>query len=191
MGSEMCIRDSPIVRVLYGDQWDDSAELAEALILWACITAVFSYCREALVSVGRLTLSLTKEAVALLTKISLIIVAVAHGLEGVAVAVIAVGVLELVITTWFLNIAIGFKPMDLGRSCFKSALVALFPLTACHGLAPWVYGAIDHELVQAIVFVALGSATWLIGLYLFKHPLHHELERILSKASEVITSFRT
>ena len=179
----------PIVRVLYGGQWDSSVAIAEILITWACIAAVFSYNREALVSVGRLTLALIKEAIGLSARVVLIIIAVASGLETVAIAIVAVGVMALVITTWFLNMAIGSRPLDLVRACIRSALFATLPLAVCHGLSPWIYSEVTYELVQVIIFVPLEICSWLIGLYLFKHPLRHELERVLSKASEVITSF--
>ena len=181
----------PVVRLLYGDQWDASVPIAEALIFWAALVATFSYGGHALLSVGCLNLNLAQASISLAARFGAVLYAVQYGLQSIAVAFIAVGVLELVITTWFLYIAIGMTPLDLLRACTRSALVASLPLTACHGLAPAIYANISLEFFQVVAFGTLGMSCWLLGLYLFKHPLRLELHRVWDKGNELVTSIRS
>jgi O-antigen/teichoic acid export membrane protein len=167
----------PLVRLLYGDQWDASVPVAQILVVWGALAAVSQYSTDALLAVGRPGLVFIKEVAVCVSRFLAIIIGVRYGLEGAAVAACLAGVLELVLVTELMRIAIGTKRLALIRLCGHSGFVAVATGVACHAAAVYTTETFSSNVAQVASLVVIGMGVWVITVYLVRHPLVEELER--------------
>jgi len=171
----------PIVRLLYGNQWDQSVDLARLLAVAMALNVPVALCSTALMSSGAASTIARVTVVASLQAIVFAALGATQGLLGLGLAVIVSTAVSSVV--WLRATArhIGLPMQGMLHTLRRSGLVAL---SAGIGpvLALWLYGPYPANLVMPLV---LGGAGGLIGfvagVITFKHPLQRELAALWLK----------
>ena len=167
----------PIIRVLYGDQWDAAVPIAELLAVWGASSAFVCFSADALVAAGKVQLVFVKEALLFVLRAVAIVYAASFGLDGVTTAVVLLGLVEVAVVVVILKRGIGLSVRQLLFACRRSASMGVVTFVVCHGAAPLVYSFLASEVLQLMVFIALGAISWGAMVVLTKHPLLQELQR--------------
>lgn len=171
----------PIVRILFGDQWDMSIPLVRYLAVAAAIGAFWSLASQAMMAGGLVQKVFVAETVIQFTRIGLVLVAVFHGLEMVAASQIAVYAVGFLIYQWFLNRHLDIAFAGVLRASFKSFLVATLSLIGPSIVVlSWGLRPSNIVLSLAVASVACGVG-WLIGIVIFRHPIKDEVSTLFAR----------
>lgn len=171
----------PIVRLLYGSQWDQSVDLARLLAVAMALNVPVALCSTALMASGAASAIARATVVASLSAIAFAAVGATQGLLGLGVAVIVSSAVSSVI--WLRATArhIGLPMQGMLRALRQSGLVAL-SAAIWPALALWLYGPYPANVVMPLVLGGVGGLTGFVaGVMLFNHPLKRELAPLWSK----------
>lgn len=171
----------PIVRTLYGHQWDQSVDLARLLAVAMVFSVPASLCHTALLSSGGVT---TIARVTIFTAIqSVVFVALgaSQGLLALGAATIVSAAVSAVIWLRATSRHIGLPLRCLLRPLLQSASVALLAAIG-PALALWLYGPYPDALVMPLVLGGAGGvAGFAAGIMVSQHPLREEIVVLGSK----------
>ncbi|RJG07041.1 hypothetical protein D3870_14470 [Noviherbaspirillum cavernae] len=167
----MALLAYPIVRTLYGSQWDASVPLVELLCAEGAIISLSIFAGQVMVANGQVRIATVSQLIVQPFRVGAVLLASIYGLQAVAVALIASEVLSLAVVSWYVHKTITVRFTDLMRACGKSALVTL--CSACVPLlVRFMWDSADqrHWLPLAIGIAGAASG-WLVGMLLTRHAL--------------------
>jgi O-antigen/teichoic acid export membrane protein len=168
----------PIIRALYGTQWDQSVDLARLLAIAAAFSVPAALCQAVLLSSGGVTVIAKVTVIGAIQTILLVAMGATLGLNAVGMALIVSALVNSLLWQRATARHVGLPARVLTGSMRQSALVA-----ALSGLGPllslWVYGPYTDLLLMPLLVGAGGCAVgFVVGVELFKHPLTEELHRV-------------
>jgi O-antigen/teichoic acid export membrane protein len=162
----------PILRLLYGEQWDAAAPLIRIMCFSSAIYSMSSMSRYFLVAIGQVRAQARIDAMVVPVRIVLVIAAAPFGLAPVAWAIVAATVFRVTITMRCLARLGGIGAGQVACASSKGLL-----LTALSVLAPAAVVALAPD--SPPLAAAAGGASvllWLAGIVLVRHPLADELD---------------
>jgi O-antigen/teichoic acid export membrane protein len=181
----------PVIRLLYGRQWDEAVVIAQILCAGGAVMAVVILGGPLLTAIGEVRANLWRETAIQVPRAAFTLVAALHSLEAVAVAQVAAYLVALAVTQTSTRRFIGFGMPELVRSTWRSLALTAVTLAAASlplllllpnaaagiaagissdltddGLIPW------RSLLLPILF---GTCGWLAGAFLLNHPIRREI----------------
>jgi O-antigen/teichoic acid export membrane protein len=173
----------PILRLLYGAQWDAAAPLIRIMCFSSAIYSMSSMSRYFLVAIGEVRAQATIDAMVVPVRIVLIVAAAPFGLQAVAWAIVGATVFRVTITMRCLARLGG---IDVGQVAYASSKGLL--LTAISVLAPAAALALSPDSPALAVLAGAASVLlWLAGIVLVRHPLVDELDLARRKLAAAFT----
>lgn len=171
----------PIIRVLFGNQWDAAVPLMRWLCAAAIIDTLTYQCDAFLVAVGRVRTATRIAVQYQLARLALTVVAAFVSL----VAVAAVQVLVYVIATALYYRELGdFDVLSL-RRCVRSLIPSVsVSIATCVVPAIVVFwpGFVQGHIVLAFCVAVVGGCIgWFAAVLLIRHPLADELRNLVSR----------
>jgi len=172
----------PAIRLMFGDQWDQAAPIASVVAFWAILRSAHVMAPNAMVAVGKEGSMLLKEVIVF--TVFLLVTTIAYqqsGLIGVAYAFVFAGLVEFLISSWFMKyrVGVGFLSYCLGMA--SSAFVALVCWSAAKILDWHLSFENASPFVVFLYITAVLPPVWLGSVIIFKHPLAVQLQEIASK----------
>jgi O-antigen/teichoic acid export membrane protein/peptidoglycan/xylan/chitin deacetylase (PgdA/CDA1 family) len=161
----------PMVRALYGPQWDASVPIVQLLCVAGAVASISLIATQVMVANGQVRQATYCQLIAQPLRIGAVIAASAYGLQAFAAAIIVSEFVTLAVVSWFLDKAISVSPLRLVRACAKSALVAL-----CAAIVPLLVnlfwnGDAAHPWPPLLVGIAGAAVGWIGSLLLTGHSL--------------------
>lgn len=159
----------PMIRALFGDQWDAAVPLASILAFWAMLTSVHSFAASALIVTGNERFMFASGLLVFIFRLGGVIVAAPYGLEVIAWAIVASGMIELFINTWFIKKATGLSVRVFAVDFIPNIFIAFMcwlVVTLIDQIMP--FDETSPWLSLAVIAVCL-SATWVLLLRITKH----------------------
>ena len=175
----------PIVRVLYGTQWDSSVDLARMLCLGIAVGSPVPMCIAGLMAVDQATRVMRLTLVSTALGITLCALAAPHGNLTLGAAIVLNTTIS---TTLWLRAArgcIGLTWHDFRKTMFRSLLVAA---TSAIGPAAVVvvFGLRPHSPLPVLCLaVAVCVVGFVAGAYVSGHPIVSELERLRQRIRQL------
>jgi O-antigen/teichoic acid export membrane protein len=171
----------PVVRLLYGDQWDAAVPLIQVMCGASALYSMFSMARYLFLAGGQVRAQAQLDAQAVPLRIAAVLVAAPLGLEYVAWGVLA-GALGRSWLTWrclarLAGLPLGPQCAAVARSAALAGLTALGPLAARMALPAGPF--------QLLAAVAGAWLLWVSGVLWFRHELAGELLRLLDPAGRL------
>lgn len=171
----------PIVRLLYGDQWDQSVVLTRLLSVAMVFTVPASLCHIALMSVGAVNVIIRLTLFGAVLTLSLVGVGALYGLVGVGYAAIAIACIGSSVALWWTSRCINLPLTSLGKTLLLSAKV-IPPASVGPLLALWIFGLTPDNLILPLaVGGGVGVVGFIAGIWGFKHPIKREFDAILAR----------
>jgi O-antigen/teichoic acid export membrane protein/peptidoglycan/xylan/chitin deacetylase (PgdA/CDA1 family) len=170
---------APMIRALYGPQWDAAVPVARLLCVAAAIASVGLFATQAMIANCHVRSSTLCNLLVQPVRIVAVLAASTYGLSAIAAALVASECVALVVTSWFLHRTIGVRPFDLLRACVRSAAITL-----CTALAPllvWIHGGDDPANTWSALLTGIAGAAcgWIGSIVLTRHPLGQNLLPLL------------
>lgn len=165
----------PIIRILFGSQWDESVPLLRYLCVGAFLMAPFQLLGSILIGIGRIKDATL--AIVGMTAIQIIglFIAAQWGVEVVAIAFVVLALVRAILFYIILQRVLRFSFIELMHAMRRSFGVALLvgvpPLLTVTLLPPD-----PQQLWAPLLWGGVGaSGVWIASLFLFGHPLQNEL----------------
>ena len=174
------VNASPIILIIFGDQW----EAAVPLVKWLCLSQsvyVFTMNMEDMLKgLGLIKRVFRIQTIMPLVRISCILITAPFGIEAVAMGMVLVPIIRIFVIRKDL-LSLGIRFLDHAKPLSKSLGVAL---SSGVGLLlvnlTWSTDS-NGGLLLLIVSGVAWAMGWLLGLWLTNHPLETELVTILKK----------
>lgn len=171
----------PVMRILFGDQWDAAVPLMRWLCAAALIGTLMYQCNRFLVAVGRVGTATRVEVVYQCARIGITIAAAFYSLEAVAASQILVYLIAVVMYYRQLRVYSALAISNCARALVPSVVVTLATCVVPAAVVFWPGFVAQHLVTSfAIAFVG-GVAGWMIAIVATRHPLHGELRGVLSR----------
>lgn len=171
----------PIVRVLYGNQWDESVDLARLLAVAMAFSVPAALCETALLSSGAVATIARVTILSALQSVALVALGASQGLVTLGIAMIAAAAVTATLWLRATSRHIGLPLRGLLTTLRKSAVVALLAAIG-PALALWIYGPYPEVFLMPLVMGGAGGlAGFVVGVFLVQHPLQGEIMAVWSK----------
>lgn len=171
----------PIIRILFGDQWDAAVPLMRWLCAAAIVGTLTYQCSQFLVALGRVR-SVTR--VELKYQFARVALTIAAAFVSV-IAVAAVQILVYVIATaLYYRKLREYEALTLSHCAHALMPSVWVTLATCLGPAIvvlWPGLVRDHMLIAMLAAVPTGCIGWLVAVVLVHHPLVQELHHAWSR----------
>lgn len=176
----------PVVRTLYGAQWDGAVPLVQILAVSAAIQSIFFLAGQLYVALGQVKTQTQLQFMIQAVKIGSIVVAAPFGLKAIGVAMVLSTLLAALSHFLYLRHLIQLHFSDILIATRKSFGVAL--LSAAVPLAVFFYfGNTSEQLWTQLMIAGAGAAAgWIAGIFVFRHEMHEDLTNICIKAWKMI-----
>lgn len=184
----MALLAHPIVRVLYGPQWDASVPVVELLCLAGAIASMSIFATHVMIANGQVKQATIEQMLAQPIKVIAVLLAAAEGLRAVAIAMIVAEMAGIFITNHYLYHTIGVRITDLATACRQSALVTASSMVGPAMVLLFWPVASDASWQALCVGAVAALAGWLIGVMLTRHPAWAQLQEALPNTLKNICS---
>jgi O-antigen/teichoic acid export membrane protein len=165
----------PLLRLLYGDQWDAAAPLVRLMCCSSALYSMFSMARYLFVATGHVTAQARLDATAAPVRIAAVLLAAPFGLTWVAWAVVLGAVVRSWLTGRYLKRLAGLDLSAMLTAVRKSGLVAAATVPAPLAVL-WLMPPQPGRWCLPLVAGTGGALlSWLAGVVCFKHDLASEL----------------
>ena len=171
----------PAIKLLYGDQWGNSVDLTRILAVATVVSVPAALSRTALLAAGYVNTVVKVTILTALPTIALVVLGAYWGLNEVGLLL----VLASLFTSWLwlhaLNRDLGIQWRAILAVFWLSTKVTLMsaigPATAL-----MIYGPRPEQIVAALgVGISLGIVGFVVGVFVFDHPVKLEITRIIAK----------
>lgn len=167
----------PILRLLYGPQWDSAAPVLQLMAIGMAIGIPGGLCSTVMVALGDAARVLRTSIHAGIVYISIMACGAALGLFSIGLSFIAVNIICVVIFLSNARSVVGFKWLQLIRGLLPSASVAIASLSPSFFII-LVFDVSNRSTWGLLVGSGLSLPLFLWGCYYFKHPISTELDRM-------------
>lgn len=169
----------PVVRTLYGPQWDASVPLVELLCLVGAIASVSMFSGQVMVANGQVRNATVAQLIVQPFRVVAVLFATRYGLLQVASALIVSECITLVVVSWYVWKAIGVSLPTLLRACAKSGAITLFTVAAPLMVKAFWPNLESHAWLPLAVGAIGAAAGWLTGIFMVRHPFAEHVAPLL------------
>lgn len=178
---------TPMIRTLYGFQWDASVPIAQLLCVAGAIDSMYLFAAQVMVANGQVRDATFCNLITQPFRIAAVVFGAAYGLQAIAIGLIASELLTLIVVTWFLQRGIKVSPLQLLRACAKSAFITMCAVIGPALVNLYWHGDPAHPWLPLTIGIAGAALGWLSSIYLVRHPLWAQ---IISLLAPLRTSWR-
>jgi O-antigen/teichoic acid export membrane protein len=176
----------PIVRILYGSQWDASVPLVKLFCIYAVFLAPFYVAPSVLLALGQAKKHMDAQLVLVLVKVVVLVIVAPYGVDAVALAVILSGLIGGFVYYAKMRSSVGLNVAGFVHAMTKSSLV-----TICSAVGPAMVLVMmpigpEHVWLPLIAAAALAALGWLGGVFGLGHPIKEEIVDALAKSKTLL-----
>jgi O-antigen/teichoic acid export membrane protein len=179
----MIVLAHPVVRVLYGTQWDAAVPLTRLVAAAAAIGLPSAFCSVALLASGTIALLMRITLMTVVQTAVILAAGAALGLLPLGWAIVLAAAVSTGIWTLLSPVVREVARVEFLKMLLRSACVAAVAVTAVVASTSLLTlkgdEAIVH-LVQLAVGVLSAALAFASALFVFKHPLREEIVRMVA-----------
>jgi len=171
----------PLIRILFGDQWDVAVEPARLIALAAMVSCLGVLHPIVYQATGSMRQLMNVQLLVTPLKLAVLFGSVRFGLPAVAAGLIVNSVIDVAISQVAVNRIVGTRLVELGAATWKSLVATI--ASAAGPLLVLVYlPPTPDQLWQPLILAALGGGLgWLGALFALRHPIVGELLKLLPR----------
>jgi O-antigen/teichoic acid export membrane protein len=175
----LAVAAEPLVLALYGERWVEVAPILSILAIAQMLIVALPMPVQIPILLGHLSGVVIRSGISMVVVLIAFIVGAHWGIKGAAIAYVGYAIFNSLIFGLFMYQLIGFSRRALLQAYGHSllpAIAAVAPLLIAYRY--WV-PANDMSFPQLFILVSAGILSWLCVLYIVRHPLRSELEKII------------
>ena len=169
----------PIVRILFGPQWDAAVPVVQLLAAAHMIRVPTMLAPQLIIAQGRPRLALAREALVQGLRVAIVLICAVHGFLAVAAGQLVVTLCALIVDFAIVRRIIGVSGLDMLRACLPSLGLALSACIAPLAVTLFYPPMPDRVWLPLAVALAGGLAGWMAALLVLPHPLRGEWRILL------------
>ena len=178
----------PVIRLLFGPQWDVSVPLMRWLCAAALVGTLVFQAGQFLVALGRVRDATRLMVQYQLVGLALTVGAAFYGLHAVAAVQIVVYCVAVVLYYMSMRQYNVLRADNCIRALRPSAVVGVATCVVPAVVVAWP-GFVDAHMLVALAAAILGGGLgWLLALLVVKHPLLDEIRRVAAQVSVYATN---
>ena len=182
----ICFLAHPLVRALYGDQWDQAVDIARLLSVAVAFAVPAGLCHGVLVATGAVSKILKVSILSGISTLCLAGVGACYGLTQIGVAMVVSSLITSFLWLTTVKSVIQFDWHSLLRASLSNvwlcAAAAIAPAAVC-----LAWGAEPADPIPSLVVGATGSfVAFLAALKLTRHPFSAEVDTLLSTIKQTL-----
>lgn len=175
------IASYPAIMLMFGEQWGAAVPLVSIMTGWAVLKSIHTMSTSLFYSSGHEKLLLKKQFVMFVTTMLAIITAAPYGLEVIAWSMVAIGIVDFIVCSIALKIAINLSPFKFCKSMLPNALLVL----VCALMAVAIDFSLNFQTAAPIksflVLALIMPVAWLSTVFLIKHPIYLEIKPLFAE----------
>ncbi|MCH8538763.1 MAG: oligosaccharide flippase family protein, partial [Alkalimonas sp.] len=165
----------PVIRLLFGDQWDAAAPIASILMVWAGLKTLHFQFHSFMIALGRPYFTLWRESGNALAILMACVLLYSQGLQAMAYGFVAVAMMEACILLLVMRALIVLNLRHFISTILHNAVITLLCL-----LPVWLFHQ-QYDFQQGRPLLIVGTIAllmpfwWLLWLKVLRHPLYSQL----------------
>ncbi|MEQ8396049.1 lipopolysaccharide biosynthesis protein [Thalassobaculum sp.] len=180
----------PIVRILFGDQWDAAVPVVQLLAIAHMIRGPVALAPELTTAQGAVRLGLLREIIVQSARVVIIVLCAFHGVVAVAAGQIAATLLALIVNQTIVNRLVGLTAGELAEACLRSVAVAVATAVGPILVVVFLPPTPTFLWEPLLLGLATGGLGWLVGIAVTGHPLRGEMSIVFRKSRAVLSPRR-
>ena len=174
----MALLALPVVRTLYGPNWDVSVPIVRILCLAGAVSTLATFAGEVMIAYGHINKVTKMQLLTQPVRVLAVLGGAMFGLEAVAWSLVGAEAIALLLTSHFLKATTGVHLRGVLSASFKSAIVTV---ASAVGPALVVLAWPPHAPIWLWLQLAAGGgaalAGWLVAIMLTGHPVKQHLQQ--------------
>ena len=171
----------PAIRLLFGEQWDAAAPIASILALWICVKSVHGFSSYALLAAGHEKSMLIKDGLVFISLFPALILTFPIGFNYMAYGFLFCGVLDLVISGFFMRSKLRLNLTGYYLSLLPSFYIAFICFVVVFLLDIYLDFSVSEPWLVFFIISVLVIPLWLFLVKLFKQPIYNEVRALFKK----------
>ena len=171
----------PLVRILFGDQWDIAVEPARLIAVAGMVSCLTILHPSIFQATGAMRQRMGVQLVIMPLKLAVFFVAAQYGLAAVAAGTILNALIELAPSQFAVNRIIGTRLLELFTALWKSLLATAASAAGSGLVLIYLPPAVGHLWQPVILAAAATGIFWLVAIFLLAHPLAEEILRLIGQ----------
>lgn len=176
----IAILAAPIVDILLGHQWTAAVPLIQIIAVAFLFQLPSSIANSVQIAAGAIRDSFTLALLTVPASIALQVYAATYGLEMAAASLLIISPLSLIISLVMIRWRVPFAWDELRAVMSRSAIATLFTALGPAAVAFYCGGMQEIPIGLGILAMLTTPFGWLLGLRIAKHPLLHEVVRVIT-----------
>ncbi|RLA39401.1 MAG: hypothetical protein DRR42_27270 [Gammaproteobacteria bacterium] len=179
--SVLAITAFPVMRILYGDQWDNAIELTQILSLAAAIGIAIRLTASILIINGSMALTLKLAVVSAVLTIIGSLVGCSYGLEGLGWALVVVNVVNTVMWLSAAYMELQYSVTELASLTLKNITLAV--ASSLSFMSVYIFAGFEGGLGDLRYLVPCGIisvALFTITAKGMNHPIYAEIDTVIN-----------
>ena len=178
----LAITTLPVIRLLYGDQWDTAAPIATILCIAFALQPFYYFSNSGLMAIGKVHSVLVAQLTLQTPRVLLTIAACFYSLTYVAWVQVIFSIVCVFYFHLLFHKKINVSSLDLRKSSYKSIAITTISVTP-----PYLLLNI-YENCNLIATYCLWASCWFLAIFVVKHPISQEISTMTIKAKEYVLS---
>ncbi len=176
----------PVIRIMFGDQWDAAVPLVRILTLAGVIGTTFSLSGSLMMARGNVGAILRLEIVIQISRVILLVLASLHSLEAVAWSVCGTYFIAGVANNWMLRRLIALPMRKLFKALVPSVVVTAFSVVV--PVLTILFLDVEGEgMILSLALALMGAGLgWLLAIHVTNHPIKGELRGLWAKLAPAV-----
>ena len=174
----MIVLAHPMVRVLYGNQWDDSVPLVRLIAAAMAIGLPAGFCGQAMLASGAMNTLLRITLLTVLQSAALLAAGAALGLMQLGLAIVLSALVNVCIWLSMSPVMQQITKIEFGKMLLQSGGVALATMAASSAAFLWSADGAALQIVRLTIGVVSAALAFLAAVFLLRHPLRMEFQQL-------------
>ncbi|EED33952.1 Polysaccharide biosynthesis protein [gamma proteobacterium NOR5-3] len=170
----------PLIRTLFGEQWDLAAPVAQILGAWMAIKSFMYMASPALISLKKEKQLLKTRSIIVAAHVMLVWLAASHSLALVASAFVASATLEVIFVSGLLKRYADLRLFDVVYHCKTAIFICSITLLTCIVIKRFE-SYFTEEWLAIVAYASINCVTWLLSTAYVRHPMLDLLKSLVGQ----------
>lgn len=169
----------PIVKTLYGDQWDETIPLLQILSIGGVLMPIHVLNLQALMALGRSDLFFRLDVIKKILGVTILLASSFWGPIGISWGIVIAGFLALFVNTWYSNLLLGYGLLHQLIDALPGVLVAVTVAVSIRITLEFIVD--EPYLVKLILGMMSGLTVFAASMFVWRLLFYHSLPAVFRR----------
>ncbi len=165
----------PVIRFLFGEQWDAAAPIASILMLWSALRIIHFQFQSFMIAMGLPNIVVIREALNVIAAMIVCFILYPAGLVAIAWGFVVIALIEFLLLIVVMKKLVSLSIRQFGTATLKNLLMTVLCLLPVLLFNYYYDFTLGNAFVIVLSIAAFMPFWWLMWLWLTKHGLFKEI----------------